>query len=141
MLDADFANDRFSYAGNSLPGLAAFRTAIGGTNAPGGELLIGPHLAENATELIANGDFSEGVGDWQTNGGALAIVDGALQATGIGGKTSASAQPSTWRNSRRGVPLPQIVRVFSPRSFASCAFWIRAGRTWPDTGSKLSPGP
>lgn len=91
LLDADFANDRFSYAGNSLPGLAAFRTAIGGTHAPGGELLIGPHLAENATELIANGDFSEGVGDWQTNGGALAIVDGALQATGIGGNTT-----NTW---------------------------------------------
>ncbi len=55
---------------------------------------------------------------------------------------------STYRNSRRGLPVPHRASAVSgpaaPASMATFASWnlrIIAGRTWLELRSKLSPGP
>jgi len=55
--------------------------------------------------------------------------------------TQASAQSSACRNSRRGVPLPQMVILSALESLAPCALRISASMTWLEVRSKLSPGP
>lgn len=93
LLDADFERGRFSAAGKSFATESELRTAIGGTVASSGHLFIGPYAAPDATELVPGGDFSGGVGGWLTNGDPLAVVDGALQATGNGGNTTNAYLP------------------------------------------------
>ena len=53
----------------------------------------------------------------------------------------ASAASSTYRNSRVAAPLPHTSTAGRPASCASTNFRIRAGMTWHERGSKLSPGP
>ena len=48
---------------------------------------------------------------------------------------------STCRNSRRGVPVPQLVTYGAPAARASSYRRISAGSTWLPVGEKLSPGP
>src|SRR5919201_135545 len=53
----------------------------------------------------------------------------------------ASAQSSTYRNSRVAFPVPQQTTSRVPRSAASTHLRISAGMTCDDAGSKLSCGP
>lgn len=55
--------------------------------------------------------------------------------------TMASAQSSTYRNSRVALPVPQTGISLAPVFTASTHFFIRAGITWEEPGLKLSPGP
>lgn len=48
--------------------------------------------------------------------------------------TTALAKSSTCRNSRLGVPVPQIVTVSNPFSLASWNRLIKAGNTWLFSG-------
>lgn len=56
-------------------------------------------------------------------------------------RTMASAQSSTYRNSRVALPVPQTVISLAPVLTASTHFFIRAGITWEEPGLKLSLGP
>ena len=49
-------------------------------------------------------------------------------------KMQASAMSSLYRNSRRGVPVPQTVTVAPPRILASWNLRIKAGMTWLSVG-------
>lgn len=53
----------------------------------------------------------------------------------------ASAASSTYKNSLVGVPSPQTTIFSSLFWIASKHFFMRAGMTWEDSRSKLSPGP
>lgn len=55
--------------------------------------------------------------------------------------TMASAQSSTYRNSRVALPVPQTGISLAPVFTASTHFFIRAGITWEEPGLKLSRGP
>lgn len=88
-LDADFARGRFRFAGRSLASEAQFRTAVGGTVPASGQLVIGPHVAEAAPELLSDGNFVSGSAtDWSGFGSTVAVVSGALRVTGGGGSAS-----------------------------------------------------
>ncbi|ODT78889.1 MAG: hypothetical protein ABS76_22360 [Pelagibacterium sp. SCN 64-44] len=93
LLDADFGRRLFRLRGTSMADQAAFLAAVGGSLAPGGRVVVGPYLPPVGPELLANGDFAAGIGDWLTNGAPLSVVDGALQATGIGGNTTTAYLP------------------------------------------------
>lgn len=79
ILDADFAGDRFAFAGRNYPGKSAFLAAIGGTEASGA-ISIGPYVAPAAPELISNGDFSAGDTGWVTTQAGLGPATGAVVA-------------------------------------------------------------
>ncbi|MCR6636753.1 hypothetical protein [Devosia sp.] len=88
-LDADFAHGRFRFAGRTLANESQFRLAVGGTVPASGQLVIGPHVAETAPELLSDGNFAGGsAGDWSSVGSAVAVASGALRVTGSGGNGS-----------------------------------------------------
>ncbi|KQT46883.1 hypothetical protein ASG47_09700 [Devosia sp. Leaf420] len=88
-LDADFVVGQYGFAGRSFSDPAQFRLAAGGTVAPTGHLFLGPNVAPDAQELLADGNFSAGTAtDWTGVGGSVAIASGALRVTGAGGSGS-----------------------------------------------------
>jgi|GEM_PF-2398416 len=88
-IEADFVADRYRLAGRSHADAAAFRAAVGGTVAASGHLVIGPYVASDAPELLADGDFAAGTtADWTNSGSSLAIEAGTLRVTGGGGNGS-----------------------------------------------------
>ncbi|KRA97765.1 hypothetical protein ASD83_11770 [Devosia sp. Root685] len=88
-LDADFGRGRFRFAGRALANESQFRLAVGGTVPASGHLVIGPHVAETAPELLSDGNFASGsASDWASTGSAVAVASGALRVTGSGGNGS-----------------------------------------------------
>lgn len=88
-LDADFAHGRFRFAGKTLASEDQFRLAVGGTVPASGQLVIGPHVAETAPELLSDGNFASGsASDWTSVGSSIAVASGALRVTGSGGNGS-----------------------------------------------------
>lgn len=88
-LDADFARGRFRFAGRALANEIQFRQAVGGVVPASGQLVIGPHVAETAPELLSDGTFAAGsTSDWSVVGSSLVVVSGALRVTGSGGNGS-----------------------------------------------------
>ena len=88
-LDADFARSRYRFAGRALANESQFRLAVGGTAPASGHLIIGPHVAEAAPELLSDGNFAGGsAGDWTSVGSSVAVASGALRVTGSGGNGS-----------------------------------------------------
>ncbi|KQN74981.1 hypothetical protein [Devosia sp. Leaf64] len=88
-LDADFVAGQYGFAGRSFSDPAQFRLAAGGTVAPTGHLFLGPYVALDAQELLADGSFAAGTStDWTGVGGSVAVTSGALRVTGAGGSGS-----------------------------------------------------
>lgn len=73
ILDADFANSRFHWDGQTFSSEAAFLVAIGGVGA-GGVRTIGPYVAPAAAELIVNGTFDTDLAGWTS------AIDGTSSA-------------------------------------------------------------
>lgn len=88
-LDADFVRARFRFAGRSFANETEFCAAVGATVPGAGHMVIGPHMAETAPELLADGNFASGsAADWTVAGSSIAVVSGALRVTGSGGNGS-----------------------------------------------------
>ncbi len=88
-LDADFLRERFRFAGRTLANATQFRQAVGATVPASGQLVIEPHVAETAPELLSDGGFAGGsASDWTSVGSAIAVASGALRVTGSGGNGS-----------------------------------------------------
>jgi hypothetical protein len=84
----DYGSAGYVYQGQEYASQAAFLTAIGGGVVSSTYVHIGPFVEPGATELLTNGDFSEGSTGWTAGGASIAVVDGELQVTGSGGNGS-----------------------------------------------------
>ncbi|KKB11063.1 hypothetical protein VE25_14890 [Devosia geojensis] len=92
LFDADFARGRFLIGGAPAATEAAFLAALGGSVVAGGHR-FGPHVADDAPELLTNGDFSAGTTGWQTSGAAsLAVMGGVGLLSGGGANSPVVAQ-------------------------------------------------
>lgn len=84
LLMLDTANDRGWHDGAAYASEAATLAAVNGISS-GSTRTIGDYVAADAAELLANGDFSAGIGDWTAVNGATATVNaGALEMSGSG---------------------------------------------------------
>jgi len=93
LFDADFARGRFAINGVPVAGEEAFLAALGGAAIPSG-YRFGPHVAEDAPELLTNGDFSAGTSGWQTVGPAsISVIGGVCTLSGGGANSPNVFQP------------------------------------------------
>lgn len=84
ILYLDLARNRGWYDGQAFATEALTLAAVDGV-ASGGTRTIGDFVAPDAPELLANGDFAAGIGDWTAlNGAGAAIVSGQLEMSGAG---------------------------------------------------------
>ncbi len=84
ILYLDLAGNRGWYDGQAFATEALALAAVDGV-ASGGTRRIGDYFAPEAPELLANGDFAAGIGDWTVlNGATAAIVSGQLEMSGTG---------------------------------------------------------
>ena len=84
ILYLDLAKDRGWYDGQAFATEALTLAAVDGV-ASGGTRRIGDYVAPEAPELLANGNFAAGIGDWTAlNGATAAIVSGQLEMSGTG---------------------------------------------------------
>lgn len=84
ILYLDLARNRGWYDGQAFATEALALAAVDGV-ASGGTRRVGDYVAPEAPELLANGDFAAGIGDWTVlNGATAAIVSGQLEMSGTG---------------------------------------------------------
>ena len=92
IVDADFANDRYVFAGRNHASKAAFLLAIGGSEAAGA-VSIGPYAIPGAPEKLLNADFSAGTANWASHrGGTISAAGGVCTLAGNGGNVPGFAQ-------------------------------------------------
>lgn len=122
-LDADFVRARFRFAGRSFIDETAFRQAVGAIVPAPGHMIIGPHVAAAAPELLPDGNFASGnTLGWTSVGSTIAIASGTLRITGGGGNGS-----GTYRT---------IAGLIESSGRAYCL----RGDVWRDTASHVTLG-
>lgn len=91
LMTLDVANNRGWFSGTAYATEAAFLAAVGGVKS-GAAYTVGPYVDPAATELVTNGDLSNGTTGWAAvNGGTISVVNGEMVLEGAGG-TNASAE-------------------------------------------------
>lgn len=88
----DAANGRYWFNGRSYASEAAFLTAVGGVTSSNARV-FGPYLDPTNTNLLTNGDFSDGTTGWAGFGTGVSIANasGEMQLTS-GGSLNGFAQ-------------------------------------------------
>lgn len=92
ILEADFNAGHFVFSGHQYESESAFLSAVGGVRA-GNALRLGPHVDAGAPELLSDGGFETGVGNWVTIGTPapdLAVVGGELRISASGSNTASA---------------------------------------------------
>ena len=85
LFDADYASDRYFWNGQTYVDEDALLAAIGGTKS-GIARTIGPYVDPAETNILTNGDFSDGTTGWAAGqtGSSIQAVSGELELTSTG---------------------------------------------------------